>query len=118
MGWFSSDSDQAQAYDQFQQAPHKAEVSHELISGAAAYEAAKAYENHCAANGQPDSHAKAKELIAGFVGAFVDREVETKGLDFIDKEKAKREAKKQAQQALADSQPQEFVLDEEIVDYN
>ena len=26
---------------------------------------------------------------AGFAGAFVDREVETKGLDFIDREKAK-----------------------------
>jgi hypothetical protein len=70
-------------------------VSHELIGGAAAYEAAKAYENHCAANGQPASHAEAKELFAGFAGAFVDREVETKGLDFIDKEKAKREANQQ-----------------------
>ena len=26
---------------------------------------------------------------AGFAGAFVDREVESKGLDFIDREKAK-----------------------------
>ena len=26
-------------------------------------QAAKAYENHCAANGKPDSHAKAKELM-------------------------------------------------------
>jgi hypothetical protein len=33
----------------------------------------------------------AKELLAGFSGAFVDREVETRGLDFIDKEKAKRQ---------------------------
>lgn len=27
---------------------------------------------------------------AAFAGAFIDREVESKGLDFIDKEKAKR----------------------------
>jgi len=40
--------------------------------------------------GQPPSHEKAKELLAGFAGAFVDREAETKGLDFIDREKAKR----------------------------
>ena len=26
-------------------------------------QAAKAYEDHCAANGKPDSHAKAKELL-------------------------------------------------------
>src|SRR5262245_22321517 len=33
-----------------------------------------------AANGHPDSHAMAKELLAGFAGAFIDREVETKGV--------------------------------------
>jgi len=42
-------------------------------------------------------------LRAGFVGAFVDREVETKGLDFIDKEEAKRQGQKRAEAALADS---------------
>ncbi|KAJ7498845.1 hypothetical protein FB451DRAFT_1203232 [Mycena latifolia] len=77
---------------------HKAKLSHELIAGAAAYEAAKKYEEHCAANGKPDSHAKAKELIAAFSAAFVDRMVETKGLDAIDKEKAKHEAKKRAEE--------------------
>ena len=54
------------------------------------YQAAKAYEKHCEENGKPDSHAKAKEIMAGFAGAFIDRAIETKGLDFIDKEKAKR----------------------------
>jgi len=96
MGWFDNDSDQAQAYNQLQDpSTHKAHLSHELIGGAAAYEAAKAYEQHVADNGQPDSHAKAKELLAGFAGAFVDREVETRGLDFIDKQKAKRHAEQQ-----------------------
>lgn len=38
MGWFDSDSDQAQAYDQVTNAPHKAELSHELIAAAASYE--------------------------------------------------------------------------------
>jgi hypothetical protein len=33
--------------------------------------------------------------MAGFAGAFVDREVETRGLDFIDKEKAKYHARQQ-----------------------
>ncbi|KIK03213.1 hypothetical protein K443DRAFT_676876, partial [Laccaria amethystina LaAM-08-1] len=84
-------------------APHKAALSHELIAAAASYEAAKAYENHRAENGEPTSHAKAKEILAGFAGAFVDREVESKGLDYVDKEKAKYHAKKQAEEAY-DSQ--------------
>lgn len=42
--------------------------------------AAKAYEEHKAKNGQPESHAKAKELLAGFAGAFIDREFESKGV--------------------------------------
>jgi hypothetical protein len=46
------DSDQAQAYNQVVNAPHKAELSHELIGAAAAYEAAKAYEDHIAENGK------------------------------------------------------------------
>ncbi|KAF8189528.1 cipC protein [Mycena galopus ATCC 62051] len=90
MGWFKSDSAQASDFNQFQSS-HKSSITHELIAGAAAYEAAKAYEKHCQDNGQPASHAEAKELLAGFTGAFLDREVETKGLDFIDKEKAKRD---------------------------
>jgi hypothetical protein len=55
-------------------------LSHELIAAAASYEAAKAYEKHCEVNGKPDSHAKAKEILAGFTGAFIDRMVETKGV--------------------------------------
>ncbi|KAH8118277.1 hypothetical protein DFH11DRAFT_1566612 [Phellopilus nigrolimitatus] len=102
MGWFSDDSDQAQAYEYNNTADeHKASLSHELISGAAGvstYEAAKAYENHVAENGEPDSHAKAKEIFAGFAGAFIDREVETKGLDFIDRERAKHQAHEQFEQ--------------------
>jgi len=91
MGWFSDDSEQAQAYDTVTNAPHKAELSHELLAAAASYEAAKAYEKHVAANGAPDSHAKAKELIAAFGGAFIDRMVETKGLDAIDNYRAKQQ---------------------------
>ncbi|KAH8118278.1 putative phosphoglycerate mutase family protein [Phellopilus nigrolimitatus] len=106
MGWFDKDSDQGQAYDQYNAAStgsseHKASLTHEILGGAAAYEAAKAYEKHVAKNGKPSSHAEAKELFAGFAGAFIDREVETKGLDFFDKEKAKHHASKQAESQVA-----------------
>ncbi|VDB98761.1 unnamed protein product [Peniophora sp. CBMAI 1063] len=99
MTWFGDDSNEAQAYEQVTNAPHKAELSHELIAAAASYEAAKAYEKHVSANGKPDSHAQAKEILAGFAGAFVDRMVETKGLDFVDKEEAKYKAHKQLSEA-------------------
>ncbi|KAI9063233.1 hypothetical protein FKP32DRAFT_1676644 [Trametes sanguinea] len=94
MGFFHHESDEAQAYQQVINTPeeHKASLSHELIAAAASYEAAKAYEQHCEREGKPESHEKAKEIMAGFAGAFVDRMVETKGLDFIDREKAKRHA--------------------------
>ncbi|KAF8987007.1 hypothetical protein BDQ17DRAFT_1545825 [Cyathus striatus] len=81
-------------------APHKAELSHELIAAAASYEAAKGYEQHLDREGKPQSHEKAKEILAGLSGAFIDRIVETKGLDFIDKEKAKRHATQQTNETI------------------
>ncbi|CAG9940376.1 unnamed protein product [Clonostachys rosea f. rosea IK726] len=101
MGWFDDDSHEAQSYDQVVNRPHEAKWSHELLGGAAAFEAAKAYEDHVSRNGQPADHARAKEILAGVIGAFVDREVETRGLDYVDKEKAKRHAQQQAEQRLA-----------------
>ena len=48
--------------------------------------------------GQPASHAEAKELLAGFAGAFVDREVEPRIEDAYDREKIQRDAVQQCQQ--------------------
>ncbi|KAF8502844.1 CipC1 protein [Russula emetica] len=112
MGWFGDGHDNAQAYDKYQDAPkNKSHISHELISSAAAFEAAKEYEKHKEKNGQPVSHAKAKEIAAGFAGAFIDKQFETHGvdliwcrltkqLDFLDKEKAKHQAKQHVEQAV------------------
>ncbi|KAF5363511.1 hypothetical protein D9756_000974 [Leucocoprinus leucothites] len=102
MGWFSDDSNQAQAWNQYQNTePHEAKLSHELIAGAASYEAAKAYEEHIEREGKPQSHEQAKEIFAGFVGAFVDREVESKGLNWIDREKVKRHAQEHGNNYIA-----------------
>jgi hypothetical protein len=49
--------------------------------------------------GQPASHAEAKEILAGLAGAFIDREFESKGLDFLDREEAKRHAQEQLAEA-------------------
>ncbi|SDA01425.1 BZ3500_MvSof-1268-A1-R1_Chr10-1g02653 [Microbotryum saponariae] len=80
---------------------HESSWSHELIAGAAAFEAEKAYERHVSQNGRPANHQLAKELLAGFAGAETDKLFETKGLDFLDREKAKRQAREQAEQAVS-----------------
>lgn len=111
-------------YQDFQNTPqhlHEAKFSHELIGGAAAFEAMKAYEDHEARNGTSiivspsdsnypltytltvgkiENHARAKEVVAGLIGAFVDREVETKGLDFVDREKVKHHARERAENQM------------------
>ncbi|KAJ5923464.1 hypothetical protein N7454_008709 [Penicillium verhagenii] len=123
MGWFDNDSEQADAANQWDNTDehHEASFSHELLAGAASFAAARAYENHVAQNGthttptpftphmnladlscdiirRSPNHAMAKELMAGFAGAFIDREVETKGLDFVDRERAKRHANQQIEE--------------------
>ncbi|KAI0297671.1 hypothetical protein BC826DRAFT_1000616 [Russula brevipes] len=104
MGWFGDDHPVTEAYNTCNDTPsheHKAKFSHELIAGAAAFEAAKAYQDHEARNGKPSSHAKAKEIFAGLAGVAVDRIVETKGLDFIDTQKAKRHAQDHGDEYLS-----------------
>ncbi|CAF1050979.1 unnamed protein product [Adineta ricciae] len=89
------DNYQNYGYDQ-PQPHHKASWTHELIGGAAGFAAMKAYEDHCRREGQHVSHAFMKEMLAGFAAAEVDKLFETKGLDFLDREKAKRHAIEQA----------------------
>lgn len=67
-----------------------------MVGGAAAFAAMREYEKHEEKNGKPENHQFAKELLAGFAGAEVDKLFETKGLDFLDREKAKRHAEQEA----------------------
>ena len=55
------------------------------------------FEQHQRAEGKTVNHAFAKEALAAFAGAEVDKLVETKGLDFIDREKAKHHARQNAE---------------------
>ncbi|GAA6015292.1 hypothetical protein JCM11491_001001 [Sporobolomyces phaffii] len=98
MGFFHHQSEEAQAYNTVQnEQPHESSWSHELLAGAAAFEAEKAYERHVAQNGKPPNHQLAKELFAGFAAAEADKLIETKGLDFLDREKAQRQARQVAE---------------------
>jgi hypothetical protein len=56
----------------------------------------KAYEDHVRRTGQHVSHPLMKEMLAGIAAAEVDKLFETKGLDFLDREKAKHRAIQQA----------------------
>jgi hypothetical protein len=47
--------------------------------------------------GEPVSHQFAKEILVGLAGAEIDKLAETRGMDFIDREKAKHHAKQQAE---------------------
>ncbi|GAA5960643.1 hypothetical protein JCM3765_005887 [Sporobolomyces pararoseus] len=101
MGFFHHESEQAQAYNQVQnEQPHESSWTHEIIAGAACFQAEKAYEKHVAQNGKPPNHQMAKELFAAFAGAEADKLFETKGLNFLDQEEAKRKARQQAEQSF------------------
>ncbi|GAA5860625.1 hypothetical protein JCM3774_006232 [Rhodotorula dairenensis] len=99
-GFFDENSYQAQAAQQVQ-TQHKSSLTHEAVAGFAAYEAQKAYARHCEQNGRPESHQKARELFAAFAAAEADKLIETKGLDFMDREEVKRQARRHAEEAIA-----------------
>lgn len=76
---------------------HEGKFSHELIAGAASFEAAKLFEDRQRREGKPVSHQFAKELLAGIAGGEVDKLFETKGLDYLDRDRAKQQAVDNAQ---------------------
>lgn len=77
---------------------HEGKLSHELVGGAAAFEAMHLFENQQRKEGKTVKHGFAKEALAAFAGAEADKLIETKGLDYVDAEKAKHHAKQNAEQ--------------------
>jgi hypothetical protein len=76
---------------------HQAKFSHELIAGAASFEAMKLFEDRQRREGKPVSHAFAKEALAGLAGGEVDKLFETRGLDYLDRDQVQNRAVEQAQ---------------------
>ncbi|KAI8877131.1 hypothetical protein K501DRAFT_198834 [Backusella circina FSU 941] len=83
---------------------NEAEWTHQLLAGGAAFEAMRLYNKKQQEEGvNPENdHHLAKELLAGFVGVAVDRIVETKGADWVDKQKAKHHAKEEAEKLYSE----------------
>jgi hypothetical protein len=98
MGLFSKHHAQ-EAYEQVYEGgtPH-AEVSHELLAGAAGFEAMRMYEHHREREGVQERHELGKELVAGFAAAEVDKHFEKGGFGHLDRERARSQAQQQAQE--------------------
>ena len=72
------------------------EVTHELLAGAAAFEAMRMYEHHREREGIPEHHELAKELLAGFAVAEGDKHFENDRYGHLDQEQARFQAQQQA----------------------
>jgi len=75
--------------------PHH-EVTHELLAGAAGFEALRMFEHHREREGIPEHHELAKELLAGFAAAEIDKHFEGGRLGHLDRDEARRRAQQQA----------------------
>jgi Protein of unknown function (DUF3759) len=72
------------------------EVTHELLAGAAGFEAMRMYEHHREREGIPEHHELAKELLAGFATAEIDKHFEEDRYRHLDHHEARRLAREQA----------------------
>ncbi|KAL5531890.1 hypothetical protein ACEPAF_5453 [Sanghuangporus sanghuang] len=84
------------------QPTHEANWTHEAIAAAAGFAAMHAYEAHLRATGQPVSHGKMKEILAAIAAAEIDKLAETRGLDWVDRHRAKKLAEQQAHALAAE----------------
>ncbi|KAF2651860.1 hypothetical protein K491DRAFT_696093 [Lophiostoma macrostomum CBS 122681] len=96
-GWGESEEHYDQVYNNDNFEENKSSLGHEVLAGGAAFAGFKAFEDHQRNEGKPVSHAFAKEVLAGFAGAEVDKLAETKGEDWFDREKTKRQAQRNAE---------------------
>ena len=86
------------AYDQvYDYDRPRHEVTHELLAGAAGFEAMRMFEHHRENEGIPEHHELAKEVLAGFVGAELDKHFERERYGHLNRHEARRLAKEQAE---------------------
>jgi hypothetical protein len=77
------------------QVPH-ADVTHEMLAVAAGFEAMRMYEHHRERQGMPVHHELAKELIAGFAAAEVDKHFDQGRFGHLDRGQARMQAQRHA----------------------
>jgi hypothetical protein len=96
MGLFDRHSAQG-AYDQVYGGgtPHH-DVTHELLAGAAGFEAMRMYEHHREREGIVEHHSLGKELLAGFAVAEVEKHFDSGRFGHLDRGQALQQAQQQA----------------------
>ncbi|KAF3920235.1 hypothetical protein AA313_de0207365 [Arthrobotrys entomopaga] len=77
---------------------HQGKRSHEILAGAAAFAALRAFEARQREQGKPVSHALAKELLAAFAAAEVEKLIETKGRDKWDEYRSRSRIRDEAKE--------------------
>ncbi|KAK0510372.1 hypothetical protein JMJ35_006804 [Cladonia borealis] len=100
-GWDDARNEHQQVYEQdggYTQPDNQAKFSHELVSGAASFEAMKLFEDHQRKEGKQVDHQFAKELLAGFAGGEIDKLAETHGMNEYDKLRAHHQAKERSKE--------------------
>jgi hypothetical protein len=96
MGFFNR-SEAQDAYDQvYGDEMPRHEVTHELMAGAAGFEAMRMYEHHREREGITEHHELGKEMLAGFASAEVDKHFERGYYDHLDRDQARMQAQDQA----------------------
>jgi Protein of unknown function (DUF3759) len=73
------------------------EMTHELLAGAAGFEAMRLYEHHLEREGLSPHHELAKELLAAFVAAEVEKHFERGRYGHLNRHEAHRLAREQAE---------------------
>lgn len=97
MGLFHHKHEAEDAYGQVYNGgkpPH--ELTHELLAGAAGFEAVRMYEKHREREGIREHHELGKEMLAGFAAAEVEKLFDKHHYSHLEKEQAKRAAREQA----------------------
>ena len=96
MGFFER-REAREAYDQVYGGgrPHH-EVSHELLAGAAGFEAMRMYEHHREREGIVEHHELGKEMLAGFAVAEIEKHFADDRYGHLNRHEAKRLAREQA----------------------
>jgi hypothetical protein len=72
------------------------EITHELLAGAAGFEAMRMYEHHREREGITEHHELAKELLAGFAAAEIDKHFERGHYGHLNRGEARQLAEQQA----------------------
>jgi hypothetical protein len=72
------------------------DITHELLAGAAGFEAMRMYEHHREREGIVEHHELGKELIAGFALAEIDKHFESGRYGHLNREQARVLAQQQA----------------------